>query len=173
MCVYTTPDSSQRMYPCYLLTEYYSSHAALCENLMTPQGCLIIIVFNLSKAHSECVQELHFWQLFINNQVRSCALYPPIIFVASHADIVKSRGLDPAHEAKQVMQTAFGNKCDHKIVFIDCRQKYSTGLQTISEHIEKLSSKFKQNSIIDTKVHLLLYFIRQHFKKEMALKCLI
>ena len=40
--------------------EYYSSHAALCENLMTSQGCLIIVVFNLSKAINECVQEFQF-----------------------------------------------------------------------------------------------------------------
>ena len=76
--------------------EYYSSHAAICENLMTSQGFLIIVLFNLSKDLKECVQELRFWQLFINNQLRSCDHYPPIIFVASHADIVKSRGLDPA-----------------------------------------------------------------------------
>ena len=40
--------------------KYYSSHAALCENLMTSQGCLIIVVFNLSKAINECVQEFQF-----------------------------------------------------------------------------------------------------------------
>ena len=151
--------------------EYYSSHAAICESLITTEDCLIIVVFNLSKSLSECVQELQFWQLFINNQLRSCAHYPPIIFVASYADIVKLRGLDSAHEAKQVIRTSFGEKCHHEVVFLDCRQKYSTGLQIISEHIAKLCTKFQESSIVETKVHILLYFIRLHFKEEMA--CLL
>ena len=151
--------------------EYYSSHAAICESLITTEDCLIIVVFNLSKSLSECVQELQFWQLFINNQLRSCAHYPPIIFVASYADIVKLQGLDSAHEAKQVIRTSFGEKYHHEVVFLDCRQKYSTGLQIISEHIAKLCTKFQESSIVETKVHILLYFIRLHFKEEMA--CLL
>ena len=148
--------------------EYYSSHAALCENLMTSQGCLIIVLFNLSKDLSECVQEVQFWQLFINNQLRSCTRYPPIMFVASYADVVKSQGLDPAKKVKQVIETSFGEKFHDQFMFLDCRQKYSPGLQTISESIIKYCSTYQENNVIETKIHLLLYIIRLHFKEKTA-----
>ena len=149
--------------------EYYSSHAALCENLMTSQGCLVIIVFNLSKALNECVQELHFWQLFINNQVRLSAHYPSIMFVASHADIVKAKGLDPASEAKKVIQASFGEKFRDQVVFLDCRQKYSPGLQTISDNVITWCSEYQTSTVIGSKIHLLLYLIELHFKGRVAL----
>ena len=149
--------------------EYYSSHAALCENLMTSKGCLVIIVFNLSKALNECIQELHFWQLFINNQVRLSAHYPSIMFVASHADIVKAKGLDPASEAKKVIQTSFGEKIRDQVVFIDCRQKYSPGLQIISDSITRYCSEYQGSTIVELKVHLLFYLIKLHFEEKVAL----
>ena len=149
--------------------EYYSSHAALCENLMTSKGCLVIIVFNISKALNECVQELQFWQLFINNQVRLSAHYPSIMFVASYADIVKAKGLDPASEAKKVIQASFGEKFRYQVVFLDCRQKYSPGLQTISDNITRCCSEYQASTVIESKVHLLLYLIKVHFKGKVAL----
>ena len=149
--------------------EYYSSHAALCENLMTSQGCLVMIVFNLSKVLNECVQELHFWQLFINNQVRLSAHYPSIMFVASHADIVKAKGLDPACEAKKVIQASFGEKFRDQVVFLDCRQKYSPGLQTISDNMTRCCSEYQGSTSIESKAHLLFYLIKLYFKDKVAL----
>ena len=149
--------------------EYYSSHAALCENLMTSKGCLVIIVFNLSKALNECVQELQFWQIFINNQVRLSAHYPSIMFVASHADIVKAKGLDPACEAKKVIQASFGEKFHDQVVFLDCRQKYSSGLRIISDNITRYCSDYQTSTVVESKVHLLLYLIKLHFKRKVAL----
>ena len=151
--------------------EYHSSHAAIYENPMTTDGCLIIVVFNLSKVLNECVQELRFWQSFINNQLKSTAHYLPILFVASYADIVKSQGLDPAKEAKNVIQTSFGEKCCHEVVFLDCQQKYSSGLQTISANIAKLCSKFQESNIVETKFIYYSYFIRLYFKDVMV--CLL
>ena len=151
--------------------EYYSSHAALCENLMTSQGCLITVVFNLSKDIDDCVQELQFWKLFIDNQVGLCNHYPPIIFVASYADIVKLQGLDPSDKAKQVIETSFGEQGCHKVVFLDCRLMYSPGLQIISDSITKYCSKYQESNNVKIKIHLLLYFIRMHFKEEIG--CLL
>ena len=149
--------------------EYYSSHAALCENLMTSQGCLVIIVFNLSKALNECVKELQFWQLFINNQVRLSAHYPSIMFVASHADLVKAKGLDPASEAKKVIQASFGEKFRDQIVYLDCRQKYSPGLQMISDNVIRCCFDYQESTVVESRIHLLLYLIKLHFKERVAL----
>ena len=149
--------------------EYYSSHAALCENLMTSKGCLVMIVFNLSKALNECVQELHFWQLFINNQVRLSDHYPSIMFVASHADIVKAKGLDPASEAKKVIQASFGEKFRDQIIFLNCQKKYSPGLQIISDNIAKCCSDYQGSTVIESNIHLLHYLIKFKFKDKVAL----
>ena len=51
-------------------TEYYSSKAAICENVVDDKDTLILIVFDLSlsKSNDECVKELQYWKLFVSNQ---------------------------------------------------------------------------------------------------------
>ena len=93
------------------------------------------------------------------------------MFIASHAAVVKLQGLDPANEAKRVIQTSFGERCCHEVVFLDCRLKYSPGLQAISESIAKGCKQYQESNIIETKTHLLVYFIRLHFKAKIA--CLL
>ena len=93
------------------------------------------------------------------------------MFIASHVDVVKSQGLDPANEAKRVIQTSFGERCCHEVVFLDCRLKHSSRLQAISEGITKGSKQYQESNIIETKTHLLVYFIRLYFKAKIA--CLL
>ena len=90
------------------------------------------------------------------------------MFVASHADIVKAKGLDPACEAKKVIQASFGEKFRDQVVFLDCRQKYSLGLQTISDNITRCCSEYQSSTVIGSKIHLLLYLIKLYFKEKVA-----
>ena len=119
------------------------------------QRYLIVVVFNLSKALNDCVQELQYWKSFVDNQLHSYAHDPLIIFAASYADVVKSQGLDPALKAKQVIETSFGDRYPHEAVFLDCQQKYSPGLETISEYIKKFLTISQKN--VETKSYLLLF----------------
>ena len=125
---------------------------------MVGHHCIIFLYHHCIVHLNECVKELHFWQLFINNQVRISAHYPVIIFVASHADIVKAKGLDPACEAKKVIQVSFGEKFHHQVVFLDCRQKYSPGLQTISDNVTRGCCEYQASTVIGSKIHRLLSY---------------
>ena len=144
--------------------EYYSSHAALCENVMIDSGSLILVVFDLSKSKKECIQELKYWKSFIDNQSKNSS----INVIASHADIVKSQGQDPVLKAQQVIQVSFGEQSCYVIV-IDCRLEASDGLEAVSASITGHSDKYHQNlQQTDPKVHFCRYLIQKVVHDKLA-----
>ena len=74
--------------------EYYSSHAAVMENLILPSPPLFLLLIDISKPMQEIRDELVYWWHFINNQSQRAAIPPHVILGGSHKDLVKSRGED-------------------------------------------------------------------------------
>ena len=70
--------------------EYYSSHAAVMENLILPSPPLFLLLINISKSKEEIKEELVYWWHFINNQSQKAAAPPHVILAGSHKDMVKS-----------------------------------------------------------------------------------
>ena len=75
--------------------EYYSSHAAVMENLILPPPPLFLLLIDISKPIKAIKEELVYWWQFINNHSQRAAAPPHVIFVASHKDKVRARGEDP------------------------------------------------------------------------------
>ena len=71
--------------------EYYSSHAAVMENLILPSPPLFLLLINISKSKKVLREELVYWWHFINNQSQKAAAPPHVILAGSHKDMVKSR----------------------------------------------------------------------------------
>ena len=70
--------------------EYYSSHAAVMENLILPSPPLFLLLINISKSKEVIREELVYWWHFINNQSQKAAAPPHVILAGSHKDMVKS-----------------------------------------------------------------------------------
>ena len=70
--------------------EYYSSHAAVMENLILPSPPLFLLVIDISKSKEVIREELVYWWHFINNQSQKAAAPPHVILAGSHKDMVKS-----------------------------------------------------------------------------------
>ena len=71
--------------------EYYSSHAAVMENLILPSPPLFLLLIDISKSKEVIREELVYWWHFINNQSQKAAAPPHVILAGSHKDMVKSR----------------------------------------------------------------------------------
>ena len=71
--------------------EYYSSHAAVMENLILPSPPLFLLLIDISKLKEVIREELVYWWHFINNQSQKAAAPPHVILAGSHKDMVKSR----------------------------------------------------------------------------------
>ena len=70
--------------------EYYSSHAAVMENLILPSPPLFLLLIDISKSKEVIKEELVYWWYFINNQSQKAAAPPHVILAGSHKDMVKS-----------------------------------------------------------------------------------
>ena len=72
--------------------EYYSSHAAVMENLILPTPPLFLLLIDISKPIEKIKEELVFWWQFINNHSQRAAAPPHVMFVGSHKDKVRVKG---------------------------------------------------------------------------------
>ena len=148
-------------------TEYYSSHAAVCENQISTKGSLILLVYNVSKGKEECIQELQYWKSFIDNQSKD----PSIIVIASHADIVRSQGQDPLQKARQIVKIALGEQTCYTIA-IDCRLEASDGLEAVSAGIKGHCDYHCKNIHVDPKVHFCRHLIQKYAQDKLACQLL-
>ena len=117
--------------------EYYSSHAAILENLASSRKGrnIFLIVVDLSSATVE--SSLHYWASFIQQQkfsVRNLSLG----VVGSHHDVATSEGV---HENTKIIHQfcqSFGSEfslLSTSFVSIDCRKPRSRGIDTLQKLI--------------------------------------
>ena len=76
--------------------EYYSSHAAVMENLILPSPPLFLLLINISKPKEIIREELVYWWHFINNQSQKASAPPHVILAGSHrhGKVKKQRGTE-------------------------------------------------------------------------------
>ena len=70
--------------------EYYSSHAAVLERIMRNSAAIFVCIVDLSQCMDKISESIHYWICFIENACSSAQGSSHIIFVGSHADLVKS-----------------------------------------------------------------------------------
>ena len=70
--------------------EYYSSHAAVLEQVMRRSAAMFLCVVDLSESKEKICKSLHYWLNFINNACRTADGRSHVIIIGSHADLVTS-----------------------------------------------------------------------------------
>ena len=117
--------------------EYYSSHAAILENLASSRkgSNIFLIVVDLSSATVE--SSLHYWASFIQQQkfsVRNLSLG----VVGSHHDVAT---IEAVHENTKIIHQfcqSFGNEfslLSTSFISIDCRKPRSRGIDALQKLI--------------------------------------
>lgn len=71
-------------------TEYYSSHAAVLENLILHSPAVFVVLFNMISDINETEEELYYWFNFIECIAAKLAKKSRIIVVGSRADLVSA-----------------------------------------------------------------------------------
>ena len=66
--------------------EYYSSHAAVLENLMLTSPAVFIILVKLTDKLEDIKKQLYYWASFIQNVCHRISKKSQVIIVGSHAD---------------------------------------------------------------------------------------
>ena len=132
--------------------EYYSSHAAVMENLILPSPPLFLLLIDISKSKEEIREELVYWWYFINNQSQKAAAPPHVILAGSHKDMVKSRD----REEVEIMIRDWIKVIHVKFEFVgyfplDCRKLVSQGLSALLTQLSTTCQTLR--GIVDVNLH--------------------
>ena len=145
--------------------QYYSSHAALLESLVSSPGSLILMVVDLSQSREEITRTLQYWNCFIENVHGR----PEVYIVGSHVDLVKSQG------GSQKVSDIVGYLTSHsstqfvnQVFTINCTQLASDGLNKICNVISESCIRIQETFTIAVQVHLLHAFIWKKFSDRSA-----
>ena len=150
--------------------EYYTSHDALIENLMSSSAAVFIVVVNLSESEAEVIRTLQYWITFIQNCISRVEATAHLMVVGSWADKVKE-GID--QKWLNVKKACISSSSSlHFVGFtaLDCRKLASSGLDKICDMIGSsctaLREAAEQKEIIYP--HLLHAFICTKLSSEVA-----
>ena len=139
--------------------EYYSSHAAVMENLILPTPPLFLLLIDISKPMEEIKEELVYWWQFINNLSQRAAAPPHVMFVASHKDKVRARGENPQSIIDKVLKDSIR---DIQVSFkfegsfpMNCRKLVSQGLTALLTQLNTTCQVLRQTADVGLHCHIL------------------
>ena len=128
--------------------EYYSSHAAILENIASSRkgDNIFIIVVNLREDIPTIRNSLHYWFSFV--QHRKFCGNNNIIIIGSHSDLVAKEKIQ---EGEKMVQYFFENNSElvheNEYFKLDCRKPKSKELKMIQDNIIRLTQKSPRYSL--------------------------
>ena len=153
--------------------EYYSSHDALVENLMSSSAAIFMAVVKLSESEAEVIQALRYWISFVENCCIRVEATAHLMIVGSWADKVKEAGENIDQKWSNIRKACISSSSPLRFVgftALDCRKLASSGLDKICDMIESsctaLREATEQKEIIYP--HLLHAFISTKLSGEVA-----
>ena len=152
--------------------EYYSSHAAVMENLILPTPPLFLLLIDISKPMEKIKEELVYWWQFINNLSQRAAAPPHVMFVASHKDKVRARGKNPQSIIDTVLKDSVTNisvsfKFEGSFP-MDCRKLVSRGLTALLTQLNTTCQVLRQTADVGLHCHILKAFLTTTEFKELV-----
>ena len=138
--------------------EYYSSHAAVLEQVMRKSPAMFLCLIDLSKSNESISQSLNYWISFIDNACSSIEGKSHVLIVGSHADRVASS----VEGKKLILQTIATRRIKRQeyvdCVAMDCRRPDNEYL--ISVLTDSQSSIAESQPIISYYNHVVYAFLQ-------------
>ena len=123
--------------------EYYSSHAAVLESLMSPGCNLFLAVVDLSEEKEVMTQKLGYWLSFISFHSKSSSVRSEVVVIGSHADVVESLGQNPRDKMHHLEMIAnkFCKQTQYMklnpVVSLDCCRPSTTSMSNLRDLLKK------------------------------------
>ena len=96
--------------------EYYSSHAAVLEQVMRRSAAMFLCVVDLSESKEKICESLHYWLSFIDNACSTAEGRSHVVIVGSHADQVTSS----VEENSSLLQTIIATRRVRRQEYVEC-----------------------------------------------------
>ena len=148
--------------------EYYSSHAAILENIASSRkgDNIFIIVVDLREDIPTIRNSLHYWFSFV--QHRKFCGNNNIIIIGSHSDLVAKEKIQ---EGEKMFRYFFENNSEfvheNEYFKLDCRKPKSKELKMIQDNIISLTQKSPRYSL-STDATILLGLLEKDFGNVTA-----
>ena len=156
--------------------EYYSSHAAVMENVAVPTPPAFIVVVDISEPIDQITGKLTYWWSFIENHCKRTSAPPPVILVGSHQDVViKARKENVEEKMKQILQSLALEDLPTTFHFVgnvtlDCRDLISKELDKLLLLLSEACMSLRKSSDVDLRCHVLCAFLSNKFQSSIACK---
>ena len=127
--------------------EYYSSHAAILENIASSSkgDNIFIIVVDLREDNTKIRNNLHYWFSFIQYQKSDTN---NIIFIGSHSDVmIKEDNEEKEKVFECFFENAYGASHDKEVFKLDCCKPKSKELKMIQDKIVELTRNSPRYSL--------------------------
>ena len=126
--------------------EYYSSHAAILENLVSKKGTnIVMIVIDLREDEKKIKDIFYFWFSFVRYQ-NFCGRTPQYILVGSHLDLVSSMK-DVLEKKKEVFGNIISQSNPASYFMLDCCRPKSNALVQLKEKICSIPSTSRSHEL--------------------------
>ena len=125
-------------------SEYYSSHAAIFENLDTSKGASIfLIVCDLAQNKDVLITRYGYWLSFLSYNTRQSSMPTLVLPIGSHADMINkqtaSEKLSLLDKASQQFNSTVNGLHIRESIALDCRRT-GTIVDSIKERVREASS---------------------------------
>ena len=142
--------------------EYYSSHAAVLEQVMRKSAAIFFCMIDLSKGIDNISQSLHYWLTFIDNACSTAEETSHVAIIGSHADLIASNKIeDKCSVINDIVTSRVKRQRSFGYIAMDCRRADTDGSR---ELIFKLSNSHKaitdDQPSISYYCHVLYAFLR-------------
>ena len=123
--------------------EYYSSHAAVLESLVSPGCNLFFILVDLREEKEVMTQKLGYWLSFISFHSKSSSVMSEVVLIGSHVDVVKSLGQDPKdkmHHLEMIAKKFCKQTRYMKLnpgLSLDCRRPTTNSMSNLRDLLKK------------------------------------
>ena len=127
--------------------EYYSSHAAILENIASSSkgDNIFIIVVDLREDNTKIRNNLHYWFSFIQHQKSDTN---NIIFIGSHSDVMVKEDIEEREKVFQCFfENGYGASHEKEVFKLDCCKPQSKELKMIQDKIADLTRNSPRYSL--------------------------
>ena len=127
--------------------EYYSSHAAILENIASSSkgDNIFNIVVDLREDYTKIRNNLHYWFTFIQYQKSDTN---NIIFIGSHSDVMVKEDIEEREKVFECFfENAYGASHDKEVFKLDCCKPKSKELKMIQDKIVDLTRNSPRYSL--------------------------
>ena len=147
--------------------EYYSSHAAILENLASSNvgDNIFIIVVNLREDRVKIENTLHHWLSFIQHQ-NFMSIIKSILIIGSHSDLLTKEILDEKRDVIEEFSKSV-RSCDIDYYSLDCRKPWSKQIEEIRGRIIHLT-KDSPHYTLSSMTNALLGLLEKDFSNVTA-----